>query len=424
MNVNKLLLLFFIIFTHNLIADIPITPEEQNTHLPETLPLPLFHTMDTFDPDFCDFILETAPDEILDRIRIIRNPFCPRRVKPRRLLLHGPSGSGKTTLAQVFAIAIGKPCILINAGLLGNEFVNSTAANLRRAIEPYLHQPCVIIIDEIDCIIKQSTNEKDPEQRTPKQVWEILDMCAQLDNIFLIGITNEVNGLPEPLQTRFAGDTIEVPLINSQEMRKKTIVFHLRGTPYQCDEHFLQSLAKKTSSLSNRELEKLVLTAISLTYLRDFPHYVTQEDFETALQKIQKSRSLLKKWSWSDYEKPLQYTLQIAGLVVNIASLIMSTKNAWDSMALQQKGMQQSEDQANRALGVNIAIADRADKRTVEAFKFQKMSLGASDEMARLIRSYDKGLSGTCGKNDKSCLGAMKLYHESMAELAKYAVQN
>jgi len=366
MNVNKPLLFFFIIFTNHLIADTSIIPEEYNNPMQEILPLPLFQHMDKFDPDFCDFILETAPDEILDKIMIIRNPFCPARVKPRRLLLHGPSGSGKTTLAQVFAIALGKPYILINAGLLGNEFVNSTASNLRRAIEPYLNQSCVIIIDEIDCIIKQSSNEKDPEQRTPKQVWEILDMCAQRANIFIIGITNEVNGLPEPLQTRFAGDTVEVPFINSNEVRKKTIVFHLRGTPYQCNDGFFNSLAKKTSSLSNRELEKLVHTAISLTYLRDFPHYVTQEDFETALQQIQKSRTLLKKWSWNDYEKPLQYTLQIAGLVVNVASLIMSTKNAWDSMALQQQGMQQSEEQAKKALELSVTLADRTDTRSAE----------------------------------------------------------
>ena len=316
MNYRSLFAALIILFSSKSISqDRDIPPKESLNHEMNNKSFPSSPNFiapvntEIFTPQFCDLILDTAPQEIIDKISIIRNPLCPRRVKPKRLLLYGPSGSGKTTLAQVFAGAIGMPYIVINAGLLGNEYVNSVSANLRRTIEPLLNKSCVIIIDEIDCIIKQSENEKDPEQKTPKQVWEILDMCTCYDNIFLIGITNEVNGLPEPLQTRFAGDIVEIPLNTTPEIRKKIILFHLNGIPFEADDSYLDSLAKNTKSISNRELEKMVHIAISRSYLRGFPHIVETNDFEHAFKQISQSRSILKKWSWKDYEKPLQYSL-------------------------------------------------------------------------------------------------------------------
>ncbi len=418
-------------FTEN--KDVPQN-ESSNLEIikPEKLPhSPTFIApvkTEIFTLQFCNLILDTAPQEILDKISIIRNPLCPQRVKPKRLLLYGPSGSGKTTLAQVFAGSIGKPYIVINAGLLGNEYINSVSANLRSAIEPYLNQSCVIIIDEIDYIIKQSENEKDPEQKIPKQIWEILDMCSYYDNIFLIGITNEVNGMPEPLQTRFAGDTVEIPLNTSPEIRKKIILFHLLETAFDCDDAYLYSLAKKTKSLSNRELEKMVHIAISRSYLRGFPHIVETDDFEHAFKQITQSRSILKQWSWKDYEKPLQYTLQIASLFVNVASLIMSTKNAWDSMKLQQKGMDQTAEQANKALAANIAIANRADDRTVEAHKFQKMNLVlpfyANREWLphkQVTSSFMDTVTGSVQfSNSEYENGAFKIFNEGLDELKHY----
>jgi len=74
-----------------------------------------------------------------------------------------------------------------------------------------------------------------------------------------------------------------------------------------------------------------------------------------------------------------------------------------------------SEEQAHKALGVNIAIANRADTRTVEAFKFQKMSLAAARE------SGIEGKYWFCSRKDKSCEGAQKLFAESYAELIKYS---
>lgn len=363
-----------------------------------------------FPEEFCQFVLKIAPQEIKDLVTLLNNPFAPREIKPKRILLYGPSGSGKTTLAQVIAILLQMPYKLINAGLLGNEFVNSTAANLQRAIEPYLNGlPTVIIIDEIDCILKQPKNEKDPEHRTPKQIWETLDVCASYDNIIVIGITNDISGMPEALQTRFAGDLFEVPLLNSVEQRKKIIKFYLRNVRHSCTDHYVNMLAKRTKHFSTRELQKLVFLARSVPFrkVESFPDTVTPKEFEIAFKQMEKNRSLLKQWSWSDYEKPLQYGLQVAGILVNVASIICSWNSSKAALALQAFGIAQ-----------NQAIADRADMRTVENFKFQKMALVAP-------HYWEESWKPRAGWSDNEWpnfqeKGSYELFLEGFIELKKY----
>ena len=55
-----------------------------------------------FSEDFCQFILETAPEEISNRLVLIRDPFCPLKIKPRseplvRVLLRTPGGMRRPT---------------------------------------------------------------------------------------------------------------------------------------------------------------------------------------------------------------------------------------------------------------------------------------------------------------------------------------
>lgn len=343
MHFSRIFILSFIFL--GLLADDSSEQQNPNDSLKHLDPgiAVLKTTTETFPSEFCSFILEAAPQEIKDKVRLLKDPYCPAWLVPKKILLYGPSGSGKTTLAQVIAQEIDRPFIYISAGLLGNEYKNSVAQNLRRAIEPYKDTLCVVIIDEIDCILKKATNDKDLDQHTPKQVWEIIDLCAKLPNVLVVGITNDVRGMDEPLQTRFAGDTVEVPLLNSLEMRKKTILFHLQAFVYELNDSYITSLAKKTKKFSHRELEKLVIAAMASAYLnKKLVPIVGKDDFEKAYKQIEKSRSLLNKINWADYEKHLQYGLQIAGLVVNIASLVTNWRMSWLNYLATQKNHKES----------------------------------------------------------------------------------
>lgn len=276
--------------------------------------------------EFCEFILSTAPREIVEKIKLMTNPFCPVEIRPKRIILVGPSGSGKTTIAQVIGLLSFRPVVYINAGMLGNEFKNSAAQNLRRAIEPYIHTSCVVILDEIDCLLKQSQHDRNPDADLPKQIWEIFDICSQFPNITLICITNDISGMPEPLKTRLAGDIIEVPLIDSLEHRKAILEFHLNQTPHTCDDVALNSIVQTTKALSHRELAKIIKEAYAGAFLRDqmLPK-IKIDDLEKAFQKVQKNRKLLNKINWKDYEKHFQYGIQISGVFVSCIGVAAAT---------------------------------------------------------------------------------------------------
>jgi ABC-type dipeptide/oligopeptide/nickel transport system ATPase component len=256
--------------------------------------------------EFCDFILLSAPKEIVDKIKLMANPICPAELKPKRIILVGPSGSGKTTLAQVMGYLSFRPVVFINAGMLGNEFKNSAVQNLRRVVEPYVN--------------------KNPDADLPKQVWEMFDICAQFPGITLIGITNDISGMPDPLKTRLAGDIIEVPMIDSLERRKEIFDYYLNKITHECDENEVSSIARKTKKLSHRELEKVVIEAYAGAFLRNqiYPK-IKIEDLEKAFEKIQKSRKLLNQINWKKYEKPFQYGIQISGVLVSCIGIAVST---------------------------------------------------------------------------------------------------
>lgn len=326
--------------------DLPLEPNNQIKN--ETSPLDIGFAIYSsgqealFPQNFCDHILETAPQKIKDVISLLNDSQCPQSILPRKLLLFGPSGSGKSTLARVIAQQVGRRYVFINAGLLGNEYKNSAAQNLRRAVESALGSPVVIIIDEIDTVLRQSKNENNPDIDMPKQVWEVLDICNRFPNVLLICIANDIKNMPEPVQTRFAGDMVEVPLVDSHVIRKKILMFYLQDVLHNCNDNFLNSLVKRTAHFSYRELEKLVANATAIAYLRkSSPYLVSKQDFNIEIARMENSRSLLKKTSWAAYEKYFQYGLQVASLVIGAAGLIKSWKAASEAYDQQERGFTQ-----------------------------------------------------------------------------------
>lgn len=342
--------------------------------------------------EFCEFILSTAPREIAEKIKLMTNPFCPAELRPKRIILVGPSGSGKTTLAQVIGLLSVRPVVYINAGMLGNEFKNSTAQNLRRAIEPYIHTSCVVILDEIDCLLKQSQHDRNPDVDLPKQIWEMFDICSQFPNITLIGITNDISGMPEPLKTRLAGDIIEVPMIDSLEHRKAILEFYLNKIAHACDATDLENIVIRTKALSHRELEKVIRDAYAGAFLRDqiLPK-IRIDDLEKAFKKIQKNRKLLNKTNWKDYEKHFQYGIQISGVLISLIGVAAATymaslslKVSKDAYVLGQEGLEYSKQHGQACLTqgnkhfkknykFNKATAHKNDRRVVEGQILQKM---------------------------------------------------
>lgn len=247
-----------------------------------------------FPSELRKLVLEAAPKIMKEYIECAKNPNCPDEMKAKRVLLHGSSGNGKTTLAQVFAQELGMQCIIVNAAILGNEYVNSVSENFAKQVLPFIKGPCVIVFDEMDSVL-QTMGKNDPQQKVPQQIWQILDQLSDLPHVIVFGTSNTIKNMAEQIETRFADQVVEVPSTTSLPLRKKILQLYLKDSVCDCDEKFFLQLAEKTKDFSIREIEKLVKRAAAISFHRkSAPYLVSKCDFDEAFEELKKNKAAFK----------------------------------------------------------------------------------------------------------------------------------
>jgi ATP-dependent 26S proteasome regulatory subunit len=67
-------------------------------------------------------------------------------------LLYGESGTGKTTFGRYVAFKTGLPFCYMNFSNLVDSYMGSTSKNISKAFSYAISNPCVFMLDEVDCI--------------------------------------------------------------------------------------------------------------------------------------------------------------------------------------------------------------------------------------------------------------------------------
>lgn len=245
-------------------------------------------------PEFIKLLMAAAPQKLKEAIQKAKDPNCPDDLRVNRVLLHGVPGNGKTTLAEVLAHEMGLNFVHINSSLLGTEYINSSAQNLLRKIEPHLDRPCVILLDEADALLREPKGPNDSSQ-VAQQTWQVLDELEKLPHVIVVGTTNDIKNMPEPMQSRFSKHIIEVP--NADLPTKKEIVkFYLKDSLHECDDTFLTAFVNKCKELSARDIENVVYGARDTAYHRNPTAIrVTKKDLEDSLADLFKNKRAMKK---------------------------------------------------------------------------------------------------------------------------------
>lgn len=121
-------------------------------------------------------------------------------------LLYGPTGTGKTEFAKYLAQKIGKPLFYVNFSQAIDSYLGNTAKNINKIMMFAAQWPCVLLLDEIDCIAlkrKESGESANGElMRTTISVMQAMDSMPP--NVIMLACTNKIEMLDDALLRRFS----------------------------------------------------------------------------------------------------------------------------------------------------------------------------------------------------------------------------
>ena len=166
-------------------------------------------TPNGFDPD--RYYLRDAEKAVIDdvtKMKRISDEMSARRIPYKNTtLLHGESGTGKTELGRYIAHKLNLPFFYISFVATIDSYLGSTAKNLHKVFDFCSAIPCVLMLDEIDCVANKrrsggSSGTDGELERTTITLMQELDRLP--NHVTLIAATNRLDMVDEALMRRFS----------------------------------------------------------------------------------------------------------------------------------------------------------------------------------------------------------------------------
>ena len=121
-------------------------------------------------------------------------------------LLYGESGTGKTTFGRYVAYKMGMPFCYLNFSSLVDSYMGNTSKNISKAFNYVISNPCVLMLDEIDCISIERSNSSDggSSAEMARVTITLMQEFDKLTNdIIVLGATNRIDRIDKALLRRF-----------------------------------------------------------------------------------------------------------------------------------------------------------------------------------------------------------------------------
>jgi ATP-dependent 26S proteasome regulatory subunit len=123
-------------------------------------------------------------------------------------LLFGESGTGKTTFGRYVAFKTGLPFCYMNFSNLVDSYMGSTSKNISKAFSYAISNPCVFMLDEVDCISIRRSDTNSSGGTGGELARITITLMQEFDklpnDVIVIGATNRMDRIDEALLRRFS----------------------------------------------------------------------------------------------------------------------------------------------------------------------------------------------------------------------------
>src|SRR4051812_31107327 len=234
--------------------------------------------------------VEEVRSELMEVVEFLREPKRFERLgakTPKGLLLYGPPGTGKTLLAKAVAHESGANFYSASASSFVEMFAGLGAARIRKLFaEARKNAPAIVFIDELDAVGAQRTGHgfNREQDQTLNQLLVELDGFENASQVVVMGASNRIQDLDQALLRpgRFDRQLLVPP--PDLKGREAILSVHSRDKPLAPGVD-LSMVAKQTSGLTGAELANICNEAAIFAGRRE-DRYVTQEDFDNALERV------------------------------------------------------------------------------------------------------------------------------------------
>ena len=222
------------------------------------------------------------------------------------MLLFGPPGVGKTMLAKAIAKESGVGFISCSGSDFDEVFVGVGAGRIRSLFElAAVNAPCVIFIDEIDCVGRRRRGGDGASQdhnQTLNALLQKMDGLNEASGIIVIGATNRKEDLDGALMRPGRFDRhFYVGVPDNKKDRDELIDIYLSNKKLS-DNVTLEKVSKLMVGLSGAEVEEALNSAVYLSLQDNRDGVIEFKDIDEAVMQLHTDGVVKKHSSKRDEE--------------------------------------------------------------------------------------------------------------------------